>query len=265
MKVHLLCIDPQQDFVHQSGSLFVPGAVEDMQRLTAMVKRIGHKLDDIHVTLDSHHPFHIAHPIFWKDSKGDHPNPFTIITHKDVIDGKWIASIPSCQRIAEDYTLQLEKNGRYKLTIWPIHTILGSWGHTVDQELHKALTDWELENLAVVDYVTKGSNLFTEHYSALRADVPRADDPSTQLNTRLVDTIMKADIILAAGEASNFCCANTIRDLANAFGDDSFIKKIVLLEDAMSPVPGFEHLQDEFMKELTYRGMQVSTTEKVLR
>jgi len=56
-----------------------------------------------------------------------------------------------------------------------------------------------------------------------------------------------------------------VRDIAEAFGDDSYIKKLVLLEDATSPVPGFESLQDDFVKEMTARGMQIDTTDKFLR
>ena len=71
---------------------------------------------------------------------------------------------------------------------------------------------------------------------------------------------MDADIIGLAGEASSHCVRNTIFDIASAFGDDSYISKVVLLEDATSPVPGFENLQDDFIKELTGRGMKLSTT-----
>ena len=71
-KVELLIIDPQVDFCDPKvGALYVPGAEHDMNRLAAMIRRLNNKIDDIHVTLDSHHLIHIAHPIFWKDS-GDH-------------------------------------------------------------------------------------------------------------------------------------------------------------------------------------------------
>ena len=78
--IHLIVIDPQVDFCDPSGSLYVKGADQDMQRLATMVRRLKDKIRDIHVTLDSHQIVHIAHPIFWKDgATGAHPNPFTII------------------------------------------------------------------------------------------------------------------------------------------------------------------------------------------
>jgi len=269
MKVHLLIIDPQRDFCEPAdqgtGALFVPGAPEDMVRLASFVDRCAKQLDDIHVTLDSHHLVHIAHPIWWRNSKGEQPGPFTLISASDVDAGKWMARMPGMQRYSQDYVKLLESNARYPLCIWPPHCLIGSAGHGVQPRLFESLNGWENLEFGVVDYVTKGSNVKTEHYSAVKADVPDAQDPSTQINTALIDTLMKADLIAIAGEAGSHCLANTVRDIAEAFGDDSYIKKLVLLEDATSPVPGFESLQDDFVKEMTARGMQIDTTDKFLR
>lgn len=268
MKTHLLIIDPQRDFCEPpgngGGALFVNGAVEDMQRLSDFIIRAGSKLDDIHVTLDSHHLVHIANPIFWKNSHGDHPNPFTIITHKDVENGTWMATSPAFQRWCLEYTESLEKNGKYPLCIWNPHCLISSSGHSVAPNLYKALLNWE-EEFAVVNYVTKGSNIKTEHYSAVKADVVDPKDPSTQINSNLINILMEADIVAVCGEAGSHCLANSVKDIAEAFGDDKYIQKLVLLQDATSPVGGFEHLQDNFIKEMVARGMQLSTTDKFLK
>ena len=66
------------------------------------------------------------------------------------------------------------------------------------------------------------------------------------------------------GEAGSHCLANTVRDVANNFGDDSYVKRLVLLEDATSPVPGFEPFQTDFIKEMKARGMQISNTREFL-
>jgi nicotinamidase/pyrazinamidase len=264
MKVHGLIIDPQEDFCNPTtGALFVPGAERDMARLAAMLRRIKGKIDDIHVTLDSHHYVDIAHPIWWKDSAGNHPAPFTIITIADLDAGKWTTTQPGTYRRSREYVAALEQNGRYPLCVWPYHCLIGSPGHAVVPELFAALTDWE-SGFAVVDYVTKGSNIWTEHYSAVVADVPDPEDPSTQINTRLIQTLMEADMIFVAGEAGSHCLANTVRDIANNFGDDNYVKKLVLLTDATSPVPGFETYQDNFLREMTARGMQTATTTDFL-
>jgi nicotinamidase-related amidase len=263
-RIELLIIDPQVDFCDPKlGALYVPGAEHDMSRLAGMVRRLKSRLDDIHVTLDSHHFIHIAHPIFWKDTHGQHPAVFSGITRADVEQGVWTPTVPGMYRRALDYVRRLEQNGRYGLTIWPPHCLIGSHGHIVFPELFTALTEWE-QRFAVVDYVTKGSNILTEHYSAVQADVPDPADASTQINARLIRTLENADVIAIAGEARTHCVANTVRDIANNFGDDSFISKLVLLTDASSDIPGFESHAQSFLAEMTGRGMQLSTTPEFL-
>jgi len=269
MKIELLVIDPQNDFCDPKGSLFVPGAEDDMKRLAAMVIRLKDKLDDIHVTLDSHHFVDIAHPIFWIDSQANHPDPFTIINAVDVGKGLWRTTYPQFQNRAKDYVEALESNKRYPLCIWPPHCLIGSWGYTVIPELFDSFVEWE-KDFALVDYVTKGSNFWTEHYSAVQADVPDPEDPSTQLNTGLIDTLQNADVILLAGEARSHCLANTVRDIADNFGEDN-IKKMVLLQDATSDVPDppgttmFTDIGEQFVSDMMSRGMQVSTTIEFMK
>jgi len=259
-RIELLMVDPQRSFCDPSGELYVKGAEKDMDRLASMIKRIGNKLHDIHVTLDSHHPIHVAHPIFWKDSSGNHPGPFTIISVDDVKNGKWITTLPGLSKRALSYVEQLAKNGRYPLCIWPPHTLIASTGHAVYKPLFDALTEWENNRFAVVDYVTKGSNPYTEHYSVFGADVIAADDPSTQLNTKLINTLMDVDILAIAGEAGSHCLKFSTLDLCENAKSDQFIKKIVLLEDATSPVTGFEKQQQDFIDDMKKKGMQISTT-----
>lgn len=263
-KVHLVIIDPQVDFCDPSGALYVGGAEADIARLAQMVRRLTPKLDDIHVTLDSHRLIDVAHPIFWKSSDGRHPSPFTIITAQDVESGRWSPTLPGLYRRMLEYVRSLEANGRYPLCIWPPHCLIGSPGHCVMPGLRDALLGWEEHRFGMVDYVTKGSNPWTEHYSAVSADVPDPTDPGTQLNTRFIQALLEADLVAIAGEAGSHCLANTVRDVANNFGDDSYVKRLVLLEDATSPVPGFEQFQTDFVREMTARGMQLSTTKDFL-
>jgi len=263
-RVELVVIDPQESFCNPDGELFVKGADADIVRISTMVDRLGSKLDDIHVTLDSHHLFDIAHPIFWKDSSGNHPNPFTIITVDDVVNGVWTTTIPSMLKRATDYVKALTTNNRYPLCVWPPHCLISSFGHCLVPSLMDALLRWEEQNIAMVDYVTKGSNIYTEHYSAIKADVTDPEDPTTQINTKLIQTLMESDLIVIAGEAGSHCLNFTVRDIAEAFGDNSYISKMVLLTDATSPVTGFESHQENFIKDMTAKGMRLSTTTEFL-
>lgn len=258
--VHLLVIDPQVDFCDPAGALLVTGADKDIERLSTFVNRVRDKLEMIHITLDCHRLVDIAHPIFWVDTSGKHPDPFTIITASEVADGIWRTSRPSWQKRAMDYVRQLETNGRYPLCIWPPHCLIGSPGNNVVESLRDATSAWEAEKFRTVGFVSKGSNPWTEHYSAVQADVPDPADPSSQINTGLITTLERADIVLVAGEAGSHCLANTVRDIAANFGDDSFVKKLTLLEDATSPVTGFEQLQDDFIADMKKKGMSITTT-----
>src|SRR5689334_15719595 len=106
--VQLVIIDPQVDFCDPAGALSVPGAEADIHRLAQMIARIAPKLDDIHVTLDSHRLIDVAHPVFWKDSSGRHPEPFTIITAADVEAGRWTPALPGLCRRMLAYVRALE-------------------------------------------------------------------------------------------------------------------------------------------------------------
>lgn len=50
----LLIVDPQRDF-HEGGSLAVPGAIEDAGRIAELITSHAESIDELIVTLDSHH------------------------------------------------------------------------------------------------------------------------------------------------------------------------------------------------------------------
>lgn len=264
MKIHLVGIDVQNDFCDPKGALYVPGADEDASRLATMVCRLASKLDDIHLTLDSHRKVDIAHPIWWKDRSGAHPSPFTIISPEDVRAGTWMTTKPSLQGRSLQYLEDLKAANRYAHCVWPEHCLIGSWGYGIYPVLFDALQEWE-NRFALVDFVTKGSNVYTEHFSAVRAEVPDPSDPTTQLNARFIQTLEEADIILVAGQARSHCLANTVRDTVDAFSDPKYVEKIHLLTDATSDVPGFENLGEAFLAEMTAKGMKTATTTDFLK
>jgi nicotinamidase-related amidase len=260
MRLEFLIIDPQNDFSDVTGAaLPVPGATADAERLAGLLDRLGDRIEQIHVTLDTHQLVDIAHPIFWRDNDGERPPPFTQITVEDVEGGCWRAFDARFQRRALAYVRALRANGRYTLTIWPPHCLIGTWGHNVMPAVAGALRRWEEAGFKRVDYLTKGHNPWTEHYSAVQADVPDPTDPTTQLNLGLLKTLENADLVALSGQALSHCVANTIRDIADYFGRES-VRKLVLLEDTSSPVPGFEGLAERFLADMRERGMRTART-----
>jgi nicotinamidase/pyrazinamidase len=260
---HLLIIDPQNDFCDVPGAaLPVAGANQDMLRLAAFIRERGEELDAITVTLDSHSPVDIAHPSWWQDSMGTLPKPFTAITMADVESGKWRTRDPKRQASSLAYVRALERAGKYVLVVWPEHCLVGSWGHNIHAAVKAELDTWARRKLIPVEVVIKGMNPGTEHYSAVRAEVPDPDDDGTQVNQRLVRSIAASKSILVAGEALSHCVAATVRDLESA-APGGLARRLTLLTDASSPVGGFESLGAGFVSELKAKGMSTATTREV--
>lgn len=269
LSVHLVIIDPQNDFMDNPDSaLLVPGGNDDMRRLAALIDRIGPKLADIHVTLDSHQIIDVGHPGMWRDRDGNQPAPFTIITADDIRTGVHAPRLPELRARMLAYAEDLERQGNYPLMVWPEHCIIGTRGHNVQPELAQALADWERKNFANVGYVTKGTNTFTEHYGALQAEVPDPQDPGTALNTGFLTMLQQADIVLLSGEALSHCVKSTVDQIVANIGA-SEVSKFRILTDCTSPVPAvpggpdFPAIAADWLQDMERRGMQLVTSTDV--
>lgn len=270
----LLIIDPQNDFcdlphhwtpapiegaTRTAPVLPVTGAHQDMLRLSAWIEANSASLSQITVTLDSHQSYDIAHPAFWQQRDGSAVHPFTQITAAQVRAGDFAPR----NRVELERTLayleQLEVQGSYTLMVWPMHCEIGSWGHGVHAAVLKACRQWEESQLRAVHHVFKGMNPWTEHYSALRAEVPDAQDPETGLNTALLARLRTSDQLVIAGEASSHCVRATTEHIVENWGSADF-SRIVLLTDCMSPVGGFEPAHSAFVQRMQSIGVRCETS-----
>jgi nicotinamidase/pyrazinamidase len=277
-QVQLLIIDPQNDFCdlpesfrpadpltgqRVSPALPVAGAHADMQRLAAFVRDTTAAWSDISITLDSHNRLHIAHPTFWQKGDGGAVSPFTAIQAEQVRNGDFKPRDPAALDRALAYLDALDARGRYTLMVWPVHCEIGSWGHNVHVDLRNAYNLWETQQLRVVRKVGKGSNTWTEHYSALQAEVPDPSDPETLLNRPFLAALDRADLLVIAGEASSHCVKATTEDIVDNLPSGR-PERIVLLTDCMSPVGGFEAQHDAFLSAMKARGVRLATTAELL-
>ena len=256
----ILGIDLQNDFVLRQGALSVAGAEEDARRISEFIRRNRRNIHHISLTLDSHHPLHIAHPIYWKDRDGNHPSPFTVITPQDIEEGNWVSEInPEWSR---HYVIELNKQGE-RLTIWNKHCILGTSGWAIASPVVNACIEWEEATGRPYQLWYKGSNRFTEHYSVFKAALTYPDAPETELNVPLIETLDQYDEIYICGEAMNYCCLNSIKDL-NAYAPH-LMKKVVILEDCMSSIGDFDiHTDAVYQEAIRLGGRILKSTDIVM-
>jgi len=303
MRVDLFVIDGQKDFCasgdepeKRRGALFVDGANEEANRVADMIKRLeapglpgNHKISKIHCSLDSHHKNDGSHNTSWRTTSGAIVDPFTIVSPSDAANqvyrpifpmAQWQGEVVSSVVWATEYTAALEKEGRSPLCLWPPHCEIGKWGQNTYDPLAEAYDFWCDKTGTWIDWITKGQWPFTEHYSALKADVPDPKRRETQMNSDAIEDASNADIIVWSGWAGSHCLRWTGLDGVNFFepsdaekqagATNEFIQKCVFLEDASAAVPNvpggpdFGQWRREFLDEMDQRGAKISTTTDFL-
>ena len=264
-RIRLLVIDPQNDFMDIAGAaLPVPGASDDMLRLAGFIDAMRERITDLVVTLDSHASVGIERVTFWTTSDGAQVEAFTPITAADVQSGKVLPRMAARREEAIHYLSALEAASARTLIAWPVHCVLGTWGHNIQAVLASSIAQWETTSGRVCDKVLKGLNPMTEQYSAFRAEVPRADDARTSLNTALMARLGAGDEwLVVAGEALSHCVAASGEDMLAQL-DAARLRKTIFLTDCMSPVAGFEEAGRSFLRQLREHGVHTMGTEEAI-
>ena len=266
VRIGLLPIDCQLTFCGRDFELFVggrsgSGAIDDTRRLCEFIYRNLPFITAIHPTLDTHLAMQIFFDVFFVDEQGNHPAPMTMISRGDLENGVWKVNPAIAPSLDVDYMLlqnhalhyvgELEKRGKYLLTIWPYHAMLGSIGHALVPSLEEACFFHTQARNSQVGLEIKGGNPLTENYSVLRPEVMNTfnNKPITQKNTRFIEKLLKYDYVIIAGQAKSHCVAWTIDDLLSEINahDPQLARKVYLLEDCTSSVvvPGIVDFTDE--------------------
>jgi nicotinamidase-related amidase len=265
-KICLLAVDMQNTFCAPSFELFVggrsgTGAIDDTKRLSKFIYSNLDIITEIIPTMDTHQPLQIFHSIFLINDNGEHPVPYTLISVSDVEKGLWkinpdiLGALGIDQNQAKNYLLhytrKLKEGGKYNLTIWPYHAMLGGIGYALTSLFEEAVFFHSISRHCQPDIQIKGNNPLTEHYSAFGPEVKEGVDGNkiASLNTHLIKKLMNYDAIIIAGEAKSHCVAWTIEDLLQNFllVEKKSVQKVYLLEDCTSPVviPGVIDYTDE--------------------
>jgi len=258
-RVCLLLVDAQNTFCTPGFELFVAGrtgtgALEDSRRLCAFVYHHLDLITQAVVTLDTHQAFQIFHAPFLVDRDGRHPDPYTLVTVADVASGRWRVDDAAARLLAVDgpdeylagYVRALADGGKYDLTVWPFHAMLGGIGHALVSAVEEALFFHAIARRAQTRFEVKGRHPLTEHYSVLGPEVPDASgDPSGERNTALVAHLAGFDAVIVAGQAKSHCVVWTVDDLLRDVPE--IAQRLYLLEDCTSPVvvPGAVDYSDD--------------------
>jgi nicotinamidase-related amidase len=261
----LLAVDVQNTFCIPDFELFVAGrsgtgAVDDNRRLCEFLYRNLGEITQIFPSLDTHHAMQVFHAIWLVDEQGNHPAPYTLVSADDVERGRWrvndavtaaLGLDPDyAQRHLSHYTRRLAEGGKYDLTVWPYHAMLGGIGHALVSAVEEAIFFHGIARYSRPEFQVKGDNALTEHYSMLGPEVTEGPDgePIGAKNTALIEKLLTFDAVVIAGQAKSHCLAWTIDDLlTDADVREHLAERTYLLEDCTSPVvvPGAVDYTDE--------------------
>ncbi len=254
-RIGLLLVDVQNTFCIPGFELFVGGrsgngAVEDNRRLSAFIYRNLHRITSIAPTMDTHQAVQIFHNIFLVDEKGRHPEPYTLVSAADIESGRWRFNQTLSaglgirdedgQAFLHHYTRTLANAGKYSLTVWPYHAMLGGIGHALVPAVEEAVFFHSICRFAQPDFQVKGDNPLTENYSVLRPEVLDGPDGGVVAakNRELIRRLVNFDALVVAGQAQSHCVAWTVEDLLaeSQARDTGLARRVYLLEDCTSAV-----------------------------
>jgi nicotinamidase-related amidase len=252
-RVHLVLIDLQKDFCFPQGTLYVggrsgTGALDDNDRIARFIYRNLGALTEVSCTMDAHRPHQIFSPAFWVGPDGAPPPPNREVTARDIRDAALLPNPALADALAHghydwlvrqciDYCEQLEARGRYRLHLWPPHCLVGSEGHALAGVIEEARLFHAYARTARAWVELKGSTPLTENYSALGPEVEFTHDGHSLAppQTGFLDTLLEADAVLIAGQASSHCVKATIDDLLTRI-EPALARKVYILRDCMSAV-----------------------------
>src|SRR5438046_2454995 len=110
---------------------------------------------------------------------------------------------------------RLAEGGKYDLTVWPYHAMLGGIGHALVSAVEEAVFFHGIARHSRPEFQVKGDNPLTEHYSMLGPEVTEGPDGDRLAgrNTELIEKLLAFDAVVVAGQAKSHCMAWTIDDL----------------------------------------------------
>lgn len=116
---------------------------------------------------------------------------------------------------------------------------------------------------AIVQRLVKGQDPLSEMYGVIKPEY----DTKGYINLDFLNKLEQYDKIVIAGEAKSHCVLESIQQILEYYENRPEItRKIYILEDCMSPIPGFEDVTDSAFETFKrkYQVAIAKSTDKIL-
>jgi len=251
----LLVIDAQNGFCLPKpwGQLYVPGAEKDCDRIAKLIHTNVEKFSQIVASMDRHLIMAAYHPSLWED------NPGLKFIPKDKILEQARRDIHTDLPRSLPTLLGTQIGIEGGVMVWPFHCLGMDTSSALHPAVLEAITYFAMAKREEPMWIEKGTGAFAHPYSPFHPIVAM----SNIVYGRIQDTVLKAKRIVVVGEASTHCVHDTIADLVPQLEEST---ELIVLEDCMSPIPGFEQQWEDLKNEISgkTRAKVIFTTSSVL-
>lgn len=240
IKRMVLWIDFVNDFA-KGGPMAVEGSVGDVERGTRFIYNNMAHISDMMCTLDWHSRESIFFECWWKDSNGNEPAPYTVITYDDVIAGRWNPVIGDYHKTLK--TLKgLEKGGNKNLCVWPYHSLVDTVGAELENEFAKMVYFYSVVRMREPIIIKKGMDPYSEMYGFIKPEFSETN----YVNKEALDILEQYDEIYAGGWALDYCLGDSVLQIVEE--RPHLAKRIIVLEDCASAIGSREEMTNKLKK-----------------
>lgn len=180
----IVLVDVQKCFLDEFP---VYGATLDFDIVAEKIESNIDNVDYIAVVKDSHNNQEINNKLNWINSTGHNPSEYDEILLLDIGRKWWPLSVSL--EYAKNYSIELSRNKKNPIIIWPEHCIIDTDGHNIIDNIQIVLNKWENQTNKEVVYIEKGLNKYSEEYGILPD--ARLPDALKNLNMENINKVMK--------------------------------------------------------------------------
>ena len=187
------------------------GAVDDTRRLCEFVYRNLGRITQIVPTLDTHQAMQIFHPSCSSTRRAASRAVHDSSRPPTSSPGAGGSTRPPRRRSGSTRTTPrstcattratLEEGGKYSLTVWPFHAMLGGIGYALVSAVEEALFFHAIARCAPLGLPAEGDNPLTEHYSMLgpEVEIDTRASRSGSATSRSSSELLRYDAVVIAG------------------------------------------------------------------